>query len=85
MARSQIGDPTALMGASSSASVVRTAGARRPAQSPAQVRVELARLELVGCEGWADDPADHECRKSGSEHLCLELVELGLSDRSTVE
>ena len=41
--------------------------------------------ELVGAEGWVNEPASHEGRKSGSERLCLDLVELRLSDRSAVE
>jgi len=38
----------------------------------------VALLDLANLVG-------HDCRESGREHLCLELVEFGLSDRSTVE
>ena len=40
---------------------------------------------LLGALGQAKTYASHEGRKSGSERLCLDLVELRLSDRSAVE
>jgi hypothetical protein len=62
-------------------------GRRAPGQRnlQAQARGELVGLELVGGERWAAEEASHEGRRSGSERLCLDLVELRLGDRSAVE